>query len=268
MKQGVKPNLNQLIKKFCLKDNWIDQKQIDEILSFGSKAVPHLERILADVNSQKNRIDLRIPPKKPGWFVPLYSLYLLAHLRSENSLDTVLEFLSKKQEILDYWLHDFLNEDIWEVIYLLGENQLEKLQGFVLNKELNCFARLAVCTALIQIALNFQTKKRTVSKIFTKVLKSENEDSEFIGLLVSELMDLQDEALKPLMLKALDENFVWSGIISSEEVNAGFQKKRVRRVAPLDLPQRIEHFKQYAYSSTTSARTSRQEKRRILEESL
>ncbi|TDJ02731.1 MAG: DUF1186 domain-containing protein [Caldithrix sp.] len=268
MKQGGKLKLDQLIKKFRLNDNWIDQNQIDELLSFGSKVVPHLEKILADVNSQRHRFDVKIPPKNPGWFVPLYSLYLLAHLGSEDSLDTVLEFLSQKQETLDYWLHDFLNEDIWEVTYLLGGNQLEKLQEFVLNKELDCFARLAVCTALIQTALNFQKKKRTVSRIFTELLKSENEDSEFIGLLVSELMDLQDQVLKPLMLKALETNVVWSGIISSGEVNSGFKKKCTRRIVPLDLPQRVEHFKQYAYRSTTSSRTSRQEKRRILEESL
>jgi len=99
-------------------------------------------------------------------------------------------------------------------------------------------------------------------------LKSENEDSEFIGLLVSELMDLRDEALKPLMLKALEKNLIWSGIISSEEVNSGFKKKRVRKIVPLELAQRIEYFKQYTYGATTSSRTSRQEKRRILEESL
>ena len=267
MKQGGKLNIDKIVKKFRLNDKWIDDGQIAEILSFGSQAVPHLERILKDAARKSTGIDLKIPGN-PGWFVPAYSLYLLAHLRSEDSLEAILEFLSQKQETLDYWLHDFLNEDIWEIIYLLGQNQLEKLQVFVLNREHNCFARLAVCTALIQIALNFQAKKRIVSEIFTELLKSENEDSEFIGLLVSELMDLQDEALKPLMLKALEKNFVWSGIISSEEVNSGFQKKRVRRVTPFDLPQRIEHFKQYAYSSTTSSRTSRQEKRRIPEESL
>jgi len=268
MKQGGKPNLNQLIKRFRLNDNWIDESQIDEILSFGSQAVPHLEKILMDVISQSNRTDLKIPQKNLGWFVPAYSLYLLAHLRSEDSLDAILEFLSQKQETLDYWLHDFLNEDIWETVYLLGQNQLEKLQVFVLNRGHNCFARLAVCTALIQIALNFQAKKRTVSEIFTKLLKSENEDSEFIGLLVSELMDLKEGTLRPFMLKALQKNFVWSGIISSQGVKSGFKNKRVRKVVPLELSQRIEHFKQYAYSSTTSSRTSRQEKRRILEESL
>ncbi len=267
MKQGGKLNIDQIVKKFRLNDKWIDESQIDEILSFGSQTVPHLERILKDAASKSTGIDLKIPGN-PGRFVPAYSLYLLAHLRSEDSLDAILEFFSQKQETLDYWLHDFLNEDIWEIVYLLGQNQLEKLQGFVLNKEHNCFARLAVCTALIQIALNFQAKKRTVSEIFTELLKSENEDSEFIGLLVSELMDLQDEALKPLMLKALEKNLIWSGIISSEEVNSGFKKKRVRKIVPLELAQRIEYFKQYAYGATTSSRTARQEKRRILEESL
>lgn len=268
MKKGGRPNLDQVIKQFRLNDNWIDQNQVDRILSFGSQAIPHLEKIIRDVVGQGNRIDLTIPPKNPGWYVPIYSLYLLAHLRSEDSLDTVLELLSQKQEVLDYWLHDFLTEDIWEVIYLLGGNQLQKLQEFALNKKLNCFARLSVSTALVQIALNFQTKKQTVSEIFTKLLESESEDLEFIGLLISELMDLQDEALKPLMLNALEKNRVWSGIISSEEVISGFRKKRVRKVTPLDLSQRVAYFKQYAYSSTLSSRTSQQAKRRIPEESL
>ena len=69
---------------------------------------------------------------------------LLAHLRAEDTLDIVLEFLALEQRALDYWLHDLLNDDLWEIIYLLGTNQIDELDEFVLNDANNIFYPLKI----------------------------------------------------------------------------------------------------------------------------
>lgn len=261
--------LETLLRDLRTADCSIESEKLQEILSFGSLAVPRLEAIIQNVLRKSSKIESNIAPKNTEWFILVHALYLLAHLRSEKSLALVLDFMSQKQQILDYWLHDLLNEDIWEVVYLLGRNQLTTLEEFVLNQENNSFSRLAVCTALVQIALNNTSKQKDVGKIFRKVLKLENEDPDFIGLVVSELMDLLDEGLRPLILNALEENDVWSGIISPEEVNRSYQNKHTRTLAPLDLSERYEYFRQQAYfSKTASGISPKVAKLRKLEKSL
>ncbi|MFQ5752328.1 MAG: DUF1186 domain-containing protein, partial [bacterium] len=238
---------------------------LKEIISYGSKVVPYLEDILRRALQKGVARKLKTPQNNSDWLVVVQAFYLLAHLRAEDSLDLVLEFLSQKQEILDYWLHDLLTDDVWEVIFYLGQNQLNKLQAFVLNPNHNIFARLAICTALVQIGLHIESKKDQVIAIFKKVLDLENEETDFIGLVVSELLDLNEEALRPALLRALEKNDVWSGIISPIEVNRSYASKHARKLNPLDIFERYKLFNQYpCFAKSPAAKTPQKIKLRKL----
>jgi len=253
-----KLEIKRLIEELHHQDCSVDPQKLAAILSHRSSAIPHLEEILKRALSKGPEINYNSTQNNTGWFVVIHALYLLAHLHAEKSLPLVLEFLAQKQEILDYWLHDLLNEDIWEVVYLLGENRLEALETFVLNRDNNSFSRSAVCSALIQIALNNESKRGCVIRTFKRILKLKGEESDFIGLVINELMDLKEEALKPAILDALEKNQVWPGIISSDEVLLLYETKRVRAVTPLNLFEKYEYFKQYAYFSRTASHIPQQ----------
>jgi hypothetical protein len=247
-KQKIEKLINELHKFDC----WIDFEKLREIVSYGNAIVPYLEKIISNALKKRAKFNLKAPPKDTDWFIVVHALYLLAQLRSEKSLDLVLEFLSQTQEYLDYWLHDLLIDDIWEVVYYLGRNQPNKLEAFVLNQNNSVFARLSVCTALIQISTRHKSKKEEITRIFKNVLASENEDPDFIGLLASELLDIKDECLRSSILRALKQQNVWPGIISAEEVKLLYENKKVRTLKPLDIFQRYEYFRQDAYFAQTS----------------
>lgn len=270
MKKGAVKNpefkLPKLIKELHHVDCWIDFNKLQRLLDYGDEAVPELENIVRKALHRRTTQDFTAPPSDMPWYTVLHALYLLAELRSERSLDLVLEFLSQKEEFLDYWLHDLLNDDIWEVVYYLGQNQIDKLEAFVLNQKVSVFARLTVCTALIQIAAHDARKAPRVSAIFKKVLALEKEDPDFIGLLASELLDLKRDELKPAILEALDRHGVWEGIISAEEVEQSYRKRSVRKLNPLDLFERYEFFRQYAYFAQTSPFKPRKATRRKLKD--
>lgn len=254
MKQGRKktteqPQLESLVAGLRTVDCAIEREKLDQILSFGPDAVPCLEALIAEVLEKTARGGATSRPRNTDWFVVVHALYLLAHLGAERSLSLVLKFLGQKQEILDYWLHDLLNEDIWELPYLLGSKQLDELETFVLHKQNNLFCRLAVCTALVQIALNDAGKQNRIRQIFARVMELEDEDPDFIGLVVSELMDWQDAALKPLILSVLHRGGVWSGIISADDVERCYERSRPRKLQPLDLHARYDYFREHAYFS-------------------
>ncbi|MFQ5824016.1 MAG: DUF1186 domain-containing protein [bacterium] len=244
--------LEALIKELHHVDCWIDFKKLKEIVSYGQIVVPHLEEILQTALKKSSGINITNPPTGTDWFIVVHALYLLAQLRSEDSLDLVLAFLSQEQEILNYWLQDLLIEDIWEVVYFLGQNQLEKLEAFILNQNNNIFSRLAVGTALIQISAHDGSKKDNVARIIKKVLGLEKEDPDFIGLLSCELLDIKDEALRTSILEALEKHDVWPGLVSADEVQLIYKNKNLRAMIPLDIFQRYENFRQYAYFAQTS----------------
>lgn len=261
--------LDALIQELHNYDCWIDFEKLEEIVSYGAEAVPHLEEILRTALEKRAEINLSSPPEDSHWFLVVHALYLLAHLRSEDSLDLVLEFLAQEQEILDYWLHDLLNEDIWEVVYFLGRNQLEKLEACVLNQKINIFSRLAVCTALIQISAHLESKKEAVARIIKKLLGLEKEDPDFIGLVASELLDIKDKTLQTSILEALEKHDVWPGIVSADEVRKLYKSNKVRAREPLDIYKRYEYFRHHAYFAETSPfRPHERKKRRKAEKQI
>ena len=264
-KTTEQPQLENLVSELRTIDCSIERKKLDQVLSFGQDAVPCLEALIAEALEKTACGGATARPRNTDWFVVVHALYLLAHLGAERSLSLVLKFLGQKQEVLDFWLHDLLNEDIWELPYLLGSNQLGELETFVLHKQNNLYCRLAVCTALVQIALNDAAKQNQIRQIFTHVMELEDEDPDFIGLVVSELMDWQDAALKPLILSLLDRGGIWSGIISADDVQRCYERRHPRKLQPLDLHARYDYFGEHAYfSKGTKEAPERIELRKLL----
>ncbi len=237
--------LQALLAELHKQDCHLSDEHLEAILSYGPRVVPYLEDILREAIAQSSHLDLKNPQRDRDWFVAIHALYLLAELRSEASLELVLEFLAQKQDVLDYWLHELLDEDVWEVVYFLGQNRLDVLERFVLNRDNNVFSRLAVCTALVQIGLHLPNRIDGVAAALEKVLALEDEDADFMGLVVSEVLDLKHEALKPHLLACIARNEVWSGIITPEEVEWSYQKPLVRKLEPLGIFARYKLFRQY-----------------------
>lgn len=238
--------LEALVKELYVTDCTIEDEKLKAILSHGNLAVSHLSKIITKA------IDSKPSTNGVNQFVVIHAFYLLAQLKAEEVLEAILEFLSQKQETLDSWMHDLLSEDIWEVIYFLGSNQLDKLEAFILNNRNNLFSRLTVATALIQIALHDNSKWKHIAAIFKKTLRLENDDPDFIGLVASELLDLKDESLRPYIIEALQKNTVWSGLLTPDEVNQSYQNHCTRKMTPLNLFERYEYFRQYACFSKAS----------------
>lgn len=250
MKRGGNSGANQrqlvnLLNELRTADDWLDNDTLKKIVSYGQPVVPHLEEIL--------KLSLKITPSTPqtasnqiGSYAVLHVLFILAHLRSESSLPVVLEFLSQKPDFLDCYLHDSLLDEIWEVVFWLGANHILKLEKFILNPKNNTLSRLAVCTALIQIALHHPARKTRVTQVFKELLNLKKDDPDFVGLMISELLDLKSAALRPHILAALERNKIWSGIISAEDIRRSYMSPHLRKLAPTDLFARYRLYTRFA----------------------
>lgn len=260
--------LARLIEELHHHDCSISNESLEELVACGPAVVPHLEAIIEAKLVEKGFLNLTKPPRNTEWFIVVHAFYLLAHLRSERSLGLVLEFLGERQEFVDYWLNDLLDGDLWEIPFLLGKHRLGLLESFLLNGQANPFSRLAVGTALVQIALHFNSKFEPVCQIFEHLLTRKHEDSDFVGLICSELLDLRAPALQPVILHALSGNSVWPGLLTSANVEQAYKRNHRRILRPLALLDRYESFRQSAYFAKTASGVSpKMEIRKVLQRS-
>jgi tetratricopeptide (TPR) repeat protein len=101
----------------------------------------------------------------------MHALFLLAELGSEQSLPHLLNFLRQGEELLEFWVGDFLTEDMWEILYHCGQNQLSILKDFIKEPNNYMYARSAVATAVQQIALHQPERKAEVLEWYRDLLQ-------------------------------------------------------------------------------------------------
>lgn len=242
---GKEQQLAELLNELRTADRWLDNHRLRKLAAYGANLIPELENILT--RSLESARAAVTAPGAGGGYAVLHALFLLAHLRAEKSLSVILKFLSQKPDFLDCYLHDSLLDEIWEVVFHLGVNQISELEKFILNRQNNTLSRLAVCTALVQLALHHPRRKRRVEQVFQKLLRLKKDDIDFVGLVISELLDLKSAALRPLLLAALEKNKVWSGIISAEDISRSYKNQRARKLTPTDLFERYKLYTHFAY---------------------
>jgi len=192
---------------------------LDDLLALPRKTlIEDLENVLIDsvkkasfyINEYENNYT------EGGSFFVLHTLFLLKELKSTASLPVVLEVLKQDDEYIEVFLSDMLTEHVWEVIFTLGNNNLDLLTDFMLTKGLNTFAKSAINDAVVQMYYHAVLPKKEVEKwaenILTVYLNASIDDniidSTLIGFIVSDLTEMRSVTLLPLIKQLFDKNYV------------------------------------------------------------
>ena len=175
---------------------------------------------------------------------PFHAMYLLAELESEKSLGIVLQFLRQGDEFLDFWLGDSLTEDVWEIIYKLGQNKLNDLKNLFFEKNQYPFALTPVLTAMSQIVHHHPDRRQEVldwyKSIFIYYLDHLDDDdlldTDTIAMLISDCIDIGPIELLPYIEKLYQHDVVNEEICGSfQEVkkdieNPWFEVKKIKNI--------------------------------------
>jgi hypothetical protein len=157
---------------------------------------------------------------------PIHALWLLADLKDESALPEVLNLLRQEREIIDLWIFDFVHEDMWEVIFHLGQHSLDELKAFVLEPLPDSFAQLPATDAVVQLAFHFPERREECIAWFRDILerlllRHEAEESaldgDFISFFVGNLINIQAVELLPLIKRLYELDLVYEGIIGPYE---------------------------------------------------
>lgn len=208
----------------------IDHQVIKEILGLPrATLINDLETILNDIVVRyeyfKNKVD------EDGWVEEKYTfhihaIFLLTELNATESLGKVLHLLRQDEKLLEFWFGDFLSAEVWMIIYQLGNKQLEKLKNFVLVPNIYTFARAQISDAVVQIAYHGPERKpeivRWIKDVLTYLLNNKDDegliDSDFIALIICDIIQLKAKELLPLVKTFFDNGLVSIGICGNFEV--------------------------------------------------
>lgn len=183
------------------------------------------------------------------WF-PLHVLLILSELRAEESLTEVLEFLSKDDVFIDFWLSDYLTEYIWEVIYYLGRNKLSILKEFIKNYNVDTYSRSEVCVAVSQIAFIEPERRNEVIEWFRDLFlffinnadSDDKIDIELISLMIGNIIDIKGIELLNEIENLFDNYLANTGVCGSFKSVLRDIKKPVK---DFDIRKRFGFFERY-----------------------
>ncbi len=156
----------------------------------------------------------------------LHAMLLLGEMEAEESLVSILDFLSYEDECINFYLGDALTELIWQVIYKTGQGQPEMLRDFLLEPGIETYCKTPVLSGLAQIAL-YQSKRRNeiiallrdVLNGFANAKPGDNLlDTDVTGFLVVELLNIGARELEPEIKRLHELEYVNIGICGSWEV--------------------------------------------------
>lgn len=218
----IRPQFNNaIIEKLYENDFSIDIKIIKEILSLQNESlIDDLHNVCYDSIARYKYFSKETDWDESTHNFMIHALLLLTEINSERSLKVVLDILSQNEKFLDYWFSDFLSEVCWRFIYKLGFDHLKVLSDFLKEPDRFCYARSEISVAVSQIAMHYPSRRDEVldwyKELFNYLIKHKDDnrliDTSLIGLMISDVLDLNGRELLPEIRELFEHMLVSPGV--------------------------------------------------------
>ncbi len=171
--------------------------------------------------------------REEGEFV-LHALAIMAELKAREGLESIFDLLRQGDELLDFFLSDFLTEDLWKVLYAITADDLEPVVDFVKEPGLYTYARGCAITVFTHVAYYQPDRKEEVATIFGHLLTFfwENRrdksllDPDFLDSILYAILEMGNHDLLPQVKSFFEEELVSSFDFSSfESYQEAFEEK-------------------------------------------
>jgi len=260
--------------KFRTTANVLTPKEIDQILALPKATlIQDLETILVDgIRRYGHFRKVGIEDESRDFI--MHALYYLGALKSESSLQKVLDLLRMGDEFTDFWWGDLREDFTFPTLYQLGEQQLEVLKAFVLEGNNAAFNRLLVTDVVSQIALHQPNRRAEVNQWFKDVLttilehpKKEVLDTTFIGFSIGGIIKYRGIELLPIIEKLDKEGWVLADMYGDLAEITGLLQKEAAPHELKPFPENIQEYYSLAYYERGASRPPlSDEERREMEE--
>lgn len=154
-----------------------------------------------------------------------HAINLLTELKAENALPYVLNVLRQSEDLVEFYIGDFITDYVWMYIYNLGANQLNVLENFMKESNVHTYCKTEVSVALTQIVLHQPERREEVIDWYRRIfdfyqnasIEDEVIDSDLIGLMIAYIDDFKGLELLPEIRELFKLGYVAYGICGELE---------------------------------------------------
>ncbi|MCY7352195.1 MAG: hypothetical protein LH606_16270 [Cytophagaceae bacterium] len=167
-----------------------------------------------------------------------HALLLATELRADECLDAVLETLRQDVDFQEFWWGDFLDDFYEPYFRRLLPKHADRLRAFLLEPDVNAYAKSAITDAYAQGVLDHPDLKPAArlwyADVLTYLIENTDDkrlfDSDLLAYLIGDAVDLQLTDLLPLIRVAYGRGLV------SEQIQGGLsevEREMTKRTFPL-----------------------------------
>lgn len=227
----------------------ISEDKIDAILALPrATLIKDLETVLRDAaNRYDYFLESDFDSEKP--FFPIHAIFFLTELKATESLATILEFLSYQETFIQFWLDDFLCQEVWYCFFVLGKDQLPMLKNFLLQPNTYTFCKSEVSVAFQQMSIHYPELQNDLyliyKEVYEKLAAASNEDNledeTFLGLSIHDAFKCNFKDLLPLIKDLFDKDYIDESICGDyadvvtdfEDENYVPDKRKIKKLKEL-----------------------------------
>jgi hypothetical protein len=164
-------------------------------------------------------------PRDDGaYFLPLYSMYLLAQFREQSAYPLIIELCRLPRETLDDLLGDTLTEGLSRLIASVCDGNVTPIKSIVEDASVDEFVRGSALRSLAVLVYTGVIPRSDVIAYFAELFhgKLEKEYSHIWDVLASEAVDLYAKTLVDDISGAYEAGLLLPGYMQPREVNEAF----------------------------------------------
>ena len=205
----------------------IPEELINTILKLPRETViPDLERVLEDAICRYEFFYDEASDEVDGWDDDRYefsvhAILLLTELRSEESLDKILDLLRQGDEFREFWYGDLLEDLFSEPVAILGKENIEAVTNFVKEPDLDAYSRHIGVSALENLVRLDKAQLKEVIERFDDLIQFhlgqlDNDrviDTTLLSFLVWSCINISAEELLPSIRKLFEHNLIYKTMV-------------------------------------------------------
>lgn len=218
--------------------------------------IADLERVLEDTIYRYKYFYDEASDEYDGWNdrrydFSVHAIFLLTELRSEKSLDNILDLLSQGDEFQEFWYGDLLEVIFSESVAILGEGNLQAITNFVKEPDLDAYSRQIGVSALEDMVRLDVTRRKEVIEHLGDLIQFhlgqlDNDriiDTTLLSFLVWSCINISAEKLLPSIRKLFEHNLIHETMVGNLQAVENDIKKEM--YGGNDQPKTI--FERYEY---------------------
>ncbi len=213
-------SISELIDELLESGDRAPMELVQAIIDKGEEAVEKLSELITDKYYWETEDD-------DEWWAPIHAVKILGAMKNEKAIPALLVCLDRIEEYFDESsVIEWIEDDLIEAFRQIGPASIKPLMEYIKkNPEKYVYSRAVASNTLVYLASDYKERRAEILEFLHSLLKEGNkQDTDFLSLLVSHLLDLCDPSSRPIIEEAFKRGIIDESIVGLRDVKKAYKK--------------------------------------------